>query len=95
MAPPPMGFCRQEYGSGLPSPSPGDLLNSQIGPGSPALLADAVLSELQGSQGSVWNSYLLNGRGKEFWRPAGTSWELGMINLNVHFFLRVRVLCFA
>ena len=33
----PMGFCRQEYWSGLPFPSPGDLPNPGIEPGSPAL----------------------------------------------------------
>ena len=31
------GFSRQEYWSGLPLPSPGDLLNPGIEPGSPAL----------------------------------------------------------
>ena len=36
-APPSMGFSRQEYWSGLPFPSPGDLPNSGIEPGSPAL----------------------------------------------------------
>ena len=36
-APPTMGFSRQEYWSGLPFPSPGDLPNSGIEPGSPAL----------------------------------------------------------
>ena len=42
----------------------------------------------------VQSSYLLNGWGKEFWRSARdwTSWELGIINLNVHFFLWVREL---
>ena len=29
-APPSMGFCRQEYWSGLPFPSPGDLLDTGI-----------------------------------------------------------------
>ena len=40
----------------------------------------------------VRSSYLLNGWGKEFWRSAeaGTNWELGVIKLNVHFFLWVR-----
>ena len=33
-APLPMRFSRQEYWSGLPSPSPGDLLNPGIEPGS-------------------------------------------------------------
>ena len=32
-----MGFSRQEYWSGLPCPSPGDLLNPEIKPVSPAL----------------------------------------------------------
>ena len=41
-APPSMGFSRQEHWSGLPFPSPGDLPNPGIEPGS---LADALLSE--------------------------------------------------
>ena len=40
-----MGFSRQEYWSGLPFPSPGDLPNPGIEPGSPALQADALSSE--------------------------------------------------
>ena len=36
-APPSMGFSSQEYWSGLPFPSPGDLPNPGIEPGSPAL----------------------------------------------------------
>ena len=36
-APLSMGFFRQEYWSGLPFPSPGDLANSGIEPTSPAL----------------------------------------------------------
>ena len=36
-APPSMGFSRQEYWSGLPLPSPEDLLDPGIEPGSPAL----------------------------------------------------------
>ena len=34
---PSMGFSRQEYWSGLPFPSPGDLPNPEIKPGSPTL----------------------------------------------------------
>ena len=44
-APPPMEFSRQEYWSGLPSPSPGDLLDPGIGPRSPILEADTLTSE--------------------------------------------------
>ena len=36
-----MGFSRQEYWSGMPFPSPGDLLNPGIEPESPALQPDS------------------------------------------------------
>ena len=42
-APPSMGFSRQEYWSGLPFPSPGDLPDPEIESGSPALQADQTL----------------------------------------------------
>ena len=44
-APPSTGFFRQEHWSGLPFPSPGDLPSPGIESGSPALQADALLSE--------------------------------------------------
>ena len=47
-APPPMGFSRQKYWSGLPFPSSGDLPDPGIEPGSPALQADSLPSELKG-----------------------------------------------
>ena len=47
-APPSMGFSRQEYRSGLPFPSPGDLPDPGIEPGSPAFQADALTSEPPG-----------------------------------------------
>ena len=47
-APLSMGFSRQECWSGLPFPSPGGLPDSGIEPGSPALQADALLSEPPG-----------------------------------------------
>ena len=43
-----MGFSRQEYWSGLPFPSPGDLPDPGIEPGAPALQADSLLSEPPG-----------------------------------------------
>ena len=43
-APLSMKFSRQEYWSGLPLPSPGDLPDPEIEPGSPALQADALPS---------------------------------------------------
>ena len=47
-APPSMGFSRQEYRSGLPFPSPEDLPNPGIEPGSPVFQAVALTSELPG-----------------------------------------------
>ena len=41
-----MGFSRQEYWNGLPFPSPGTLPDPGIEPGSPALQADILPSEL-------------------------------------------------
>ena len=49
-APPSMGFSRQEYWSGLPFPSPGDLPDAGIEPGSPTFQADALMSEPRGKQ---------------------------------------------
>ena len=43
-----MGFSRQEYWSGLPFPSPGELLDPGVEPGSPSLQADSLPSELVG-----------------------------------------------
>ena len=41
-----MGFSKQEYWSGLPSPSPGDLPDPGSEPQSPALQADSLPIEL-------------------------------------------------
>ena len=40
-----MGFYGQEYWSGLPCPSPGDLPDPGIKPGSPTLQADSLPSK--------------------------------------------------
>ena len=47
--PPSMGFSRQEYWSGLPLPSPGDLPDPEIKSGPPALQADSLPSESPGA----------------------------------------------
>jgi len=44
-----MGFFRQEYWSGLPFPSPGDLSEPGIEPISPALLVDSLPLSHKGS----------------------------------------------
>ena len=43
-----MEFSRQEYWSGLPFPSPGNLPDPGINPRSPALQVDSLPSELLG-----------------------------------------------
>ena len=54
-APLSMGFSRQQYGSGLPLPSPGDLPNTGIKTRSAALQADSLLTELWGKPSfHVW-----------------------------------------
>ena len=42
-----IGFSRQEYWSGLPFPSPGEILNSGTEPGSPTLQADSLLTAMR------------------------------------------------
>ena len=51
-APPSMEFSRHVYWSGWPCPSPGDLPNPGIEPGSPALQPDTLLSEPPGKP--IW-----------------------------------------
>ena len=62
-APLSMGFSRQEYWSGLPFPSPGDLPDPGIEPRSPTLQADALTSAPPGKPPCIPNlviSYYLN-----------------------------------
>ena len=54
-APPSVRFSRQEYWIGLPFPSPGDLPDPWIEPGSPALWADALSSEPPGNPSMTYN----------------------------------------
>ena len=57
-APPSVGFSRQEYWSGVPFPSPGDLPDPGIKPGSTTLQADALTSKPPGKP-SRYKSRLL------------------------------------
>ena len=59
-APPSMEFSRQEYWSGLPFTSPGDLPNPGIESVSPALWVDAVLSESPENPSRCLKKYQLN-----------------------------------
>ena len=59
-APLSMGFPKQEYWSGLPFSPPGDLPDPEIEPGSPALRADSLPTELQGK---IIYMYMSEGNG--------------------------------
>ena len=56
-APPSMGFFRQEYWSGFPFLSPGDLPNPGIDPGSPALQVNSCKEDAINRKGSQINSF--------------------------------------
>ena len=63
-APLSMGFSKQEYCSGLPFPSPRDLPDPGIEPGSLALQAESLPTELRGKstysiQGEFYSSFKL------------------------------------
>ena len=64
-APPSMGFSRQEYWSGLPFPSPGNLPNPGIKLRSPAFQADALTSEPPGMLSNIPKSPLLISHSQE------------------------------
>ena len=53
-----MVFLRQEYWNGLPFPSPGDLHNLGIEPGSPAWQADSLPLSHLGSPRLYLNEYI-------------------------------------
>ena len=92
-APLSMGFSRQECWSGLPFPSPGDLPDPVIEPGSPALQADALPSEPQafsicGERGllftvgfSSWRLLCLRSTGSR--RVGSTSCSSGALELGL------------
>ena len=65
-APPSMGFSRQEYWSGLPFPSPGDLPDPGIEPRSPTLQADALPSEPPGKpvKGKPESKKIIDGKNR-------------------------------
>ena len=58
-----MEFSRQEYWSGLPFPSPGDLPDPGIKPRSPILQADSLPSELPGKPMQDRKGLKLEGEG--------------------------------
>ena len=78
VAPPPMEFSRQEYWSGLPFPSPGDLPNTGIKPRSPALWEDALLSEPPGNL-SIYADYIMQNA-----RPDESQARIKTARINIY-----------
>ena len=75
-------FLRQEYWNGLPFPSPGDLPNSGMEPGSPSFQADALSSEPPRWEAhpkfSNWTHTLLKNfsAGQEVrWKSPARNWQ--------------------
>ena len=82
-ASPSMGFSRQEYWSGLPVPSPGDLPDPGIEHRSPALQADALTSEPPAKLPEGFQKTFLKGK----WRrgTAGYMINSGTILIDWYF----------
>ena len=68
-----MGFSRQEYWSGLPCASPGDLPDPGTEPGSSVLQADSFLSEPPGK-----SSVFFYGTKNREGIADGTTFDLGL-----------------
>ena len=64
-APLSMGFPRQVYSRGLPSPSPGDLPDPRIEPVSPAPQVDSLLPSHQGSPSHEFTNLRFSNRRME------------------------------
>ena len=85
---------KAEYWSRLPFPSPGDLPNSGIQPGSPALQADSLPTELPGKpfrQISLMNTdvklinKILTSRNQQYRKSNNVLW-LSCVYLNIDLF---------
>ena len=71
-----MGFSRQEYWSGLLFPSPGDLPNPGIEPGSPALQVDSLPLSHQGFLGDLTVEIYF----PSIWRPEVQDQGVGTVD---------------
>ena len=82
-----MGFSRQGYWSGLPFPSPGDLPDPGIEPGSPALQADSLPSELQGKSDydeAIFGDHQNYGREACTWRTIVLDVQFGVFQMRIN-----------
>ena len=80
-----MGFSRQEYWSGLPFPSPGDVPNPGIEPGSSALEADALTSEPPGKPMQTQGNHEVLRRKQDGLKETEETWgwrQVGMMSFE-------------
>ena len=80
-APPSMGFSRQEYWSGLPFPSPGELPDPGIEPKSPALQMDSLLLNHYRSPNRHLTKKIYR-RQIRIWKDASHNMSLGKCKLK-------------
>ena len=73
-------FSRQEYWSGLPFPSPGDLPSSGMEPWSPALQADSIPAEPPGKHVCNMCIYNIIRKQMEF------KWQLHFSSIRINIF---------
>ena len=91
-----MGFSRQEYWSGLPFPSSGDLSDPGIEPWSPTLQADTLLSEPPGKPGGLVCHFLFMNFAflyiniKYTQTPQRMTWSVGYTHTYTHTYTRAR-----
>ena len=82
-APLSVGFSRQEYWSGLPFPSPGDLLGPGFEPVSPAWQVDSLPLSQPGKQMRFLNSKIHRDKDRMLVARGGGREEWGFIALCV------------
>ena len=88
----PQGFSRQEWWSGQPIPSPGDLPDLRIKPGSPALQADSLPAEPPGkSMGQ--SASPLSGRWNSLFLEPGGVFLFGKCSSHVKVTLECKLQC--
>ena len=85
-----MGFSRQEYWSGLPFPSPGDLPYLGIEPGSLALQADSLPSEPPGKSQTATNENEV--KVAQLCLTLCDPVDYNLLGFSIHGILQVRIL---
>ena len=76
------GFSRQEYWSGVPFPSPGDLPHPGIKPRSPALQADSLTTEIWGKPSLHIIAYTPIQNKKFFLKKNNMVWNILLLQLS-------------